>query len=73
MHQLKKYHDRLLESYLVQMAGDETNVLFKMKECLVYMERQFTEQEKLVKKLKKAGRLSEYEKLAEELFCCIFS
>ena len=66
--QLKRYHDKLLSGYLEQMLGDQTNTLFKMKECWVYMERQFPEQEKLIKKLKKAGKLAEYERLAEELF-----
>lgn len=65
---LKRYHDLLLERYTVQMLGDGNNVLFKMKECWGFMERQFPEQEKLIKKLKKAGKLAEYEGLAEKFF-----
>ena len=68
MQKLKKYHDRLLSQYIEQMLGDGNNVLFKMKECWGFMERHFPEQEKIIKKLKKAGKLSEYEQLAEEFF-----
>ncbi len=64
----KQYHDRLLAGYMEQMLGDGNNVLFKMKECWGFMDRHFPEQEKLIKKLKKAGKLSEYEKLSEEFF-----
>lgn len=68
MPNLKRYHDRLLAQYMEQMLGDGNNVLFKMKECWGFMERHFPEQEKIIKKLKKAGKLSEYEALAETFF-----
>ncbi len=64
----KKYHDRLLEGYLVQMNGDAGNVLFKMKEQWGFMQRHFPEQERLIKKMVKAGKLMEYEALAERFF-----
>lgn len=65
---LKVFHDRLLQSYLVQMQGDGNNVLFKMKELWGFMGRQFPEQEKLIKKMVKANKIEEYESLAERLF-----
>ena len=66
--QLKKFHDRLLQGYLVQMNGDGNNVLFKMKELWGFMGRQFPEQDRLVKKLVKASKVEEYEKLVKCLF-----
>lgn len=68
MEKLKKFHDRLLRGYLVQMNGDGNNVLFKMKELWGFMNRQFPEQEKLIKKMVKANKIEEYERLAERLF-----
>jgi len=65
---LKKFHDRLLQGYLVQMNGDGNNVLFKMKELWGFMNRQFPENERLIKKMVKANKIEEYEKLAENLF-----
>lgn len=64
---IKKYHDLLFQKYMEQMSGD-TNVLFKMKELWVYLAAQFPEEERLIKKMKKANRLEEYEKLEAELF-----
>ena len=65
---LKKFHDLLLEEYLVQMNGDGGNVLFKMKELWGFLGRQFPEQEKQVKKLVKANRLNDYAEQAKQLF-----
>ena len=66
--QLKKFHDRLLAGYLVQMNGDGNNVLFKMKELWGFMSRQFPEKERLIKKMIKANKIEEYERLAELVF-----
>ncbi len=66
--QLKKFHDRLLQGYLVQMNGDGNNVLFKMKELWGFMSRQFPEKERLIKKMIKANKIEEYERLAEQVF-----
>lgn len=68
MEKLKRFHDQLLEGYIQQMNGDGNNVLFKMKELWGFLGRQFPEQERAVKKLVKAGKLEEYERLAEQLF-----
>ena len=68
MEQLKKFHDRLLRGYLDQMNGDGNNVLFKMKELWGFMSRQFPEKERLIKKLVKANKIEEYERLSEQVF-----
>jgi len=68
MEQLKVFHDRLLQGYLVQMNGDGNNVLFKMKELWGFMSRQFPEKERLIKKMIKANKIEEYERLAEQVF-----
>lgn len=67
VNRIKKYHNLLFDNYMEQMSGD-TNVLFKMKELWVYLAEQFPEEERLIKKMKKASRLEEYERLAGELF-----
>ena len=68
METLKKFHDCLLQGYLMQMNGDGNNVLFKMKELWGFMNRQFPENERLIKKMVKSNKIEEYEKLAEKLF-----
>ena len=68
MGNLKKFHDRLLQGYLLQMNGDGNNVLFKMKELWGFMGRQFPEKDRLIKKMVKANKIEEYEKLAEQVF-----
>ena len=65
---LKKFHDKLLQGYLDQMNGDGNNVLFKMKELWGFMSRQFPEKERLIKKMVKANKIEEYERLAEQVF-----
>ena len=64
---MKKYHNLLYDRYVERMSGD-TNVLFKMKEFWVFLGTQFPEEEKLLKKIRKASRLDEYERLVGELF-----
>jgi len=68
IEKLKKFHDRLLNGYMVQMQGDGNNVLFKMKELWGFLGRQFPEQERLIKKMIKTKNIAEYEHLAEKLF-----
>lgn len=68
LEKLKRFHERLLAGYLQQMNGDGNNVLFKMKELWGFLNRQFPEQEKLIKKLVKASKIEEYETLAKCLF-----
>lgn len=65
---LKAFHARLLEGYLVQMNADYNNALFKMKELWNFTKYRFPQEERLVRKMMKASRLSEYEELSEKFF-----
>lgn len=64
---LRAFHDRLYNDYKRVMSGDK-NVLFKMKEFWVYAEKLFPEEKKLMKAIKKASHLYEYEQRIRELF-----
>lgn len=66
MKKLKAFHDRLYNDYRQVMSGDK-NVLFKMKEFWAYAESMFPEDKKLLKKIKKAVRLCDYEQAVREL------
>lgn len=66
-NQFKLFHDRLRNGYMTQMSGD-MNVLFKMKELWFYMINLFPEQEKVLKKIRKAKKLVEYDAALKELF-----
>lgn len=63
----KVFHDRLRADYMTQMSGD-MNVLYKMKELWFYLITLFPNQEKTLKKIKKAKRLAEYDAAIRELF-----
>lgn len=62
----KAFHDRLRADYMTQMSGD-MNVLYKMKELWFYMITLFPNQEKVLKKIKKAKKLVEYDAAIREL------
>ena len=62
----KVFHDRLRNDYMTQMSGD-MNVLYKMKELWFYMIMLFPEQEKVLKKIKKARKLAEYDEAIHEI------
>lgn len=64
---VRQFLDQILREYLEISLG-EKNTLFKMKELWCYMGRLFPGQEKLLKKIKKAQRVAEYEMVVEELF-----
>lgn len=64
---LKAFHDRLYRDYGQAMSGDK-NVLFKMKEFWSYAEKLFPGEEKILKKIKKATRLCDYEQAVRMLF-----
>ena len=63
---LKAFHDRLYRDYGQAMSGDK-NVLFKMKEFWSYAEKLFPGEEKILKKIKKATRLCDYEQAVRML------
>ena len=50
------------------MSGDKP-VLFKMKELWGFLIHSCPEEEKLMKKIRKAQHLAEYEGVVSELFC----
>lgn len=62
----KSFHDRLRNDYMAQMSGD-MNVLYKMKELWFYMITLFPNQEKVLKKIKKARKLAEYDAAIREI------
>lgn len=63
---LRAFHDHLYEGYRQVMSG-EKNVLFKMKEFWTYAENLFPEKKKLMKAIKKASHLCDYEQTVREL------
>ena len=65
---LRAFHRQLTEDYRNEMGGDDNNVLFKMKELWGYMEVLFPGQERLLRKIRKSRRLSEYEIYTEQLW-----
>ncbi|MEI8199485.1 MAG: tRNA-dihydrouridine synthase family protein [Eubacteriales bacterium] len=64
---LKDFHDRVYGDYKKVLSGD-VNVLHKMKEMWLYMIMMFSNNEKYIKKIKKADRLSEYDEAVARLF-----
>lgn len=63
---LRLFHDRLLSEYQEVNSGDK-NVLFKMKEIWCYMGSLFPENEKTLKKIKKAEKLDRYIEAVNEI------
>lgn len=64
---LKEFHDVLCQEYAGVLSGDR-NVLFKMKELWFYMGSLFPENQKYMKKIKKAQKLSDYQDAVNSLF-----
>ena len=65
---LETFHRLLCDGYAHVMSGDRP-VLFKMKELWGFLIHSCPEEEKLMKKIRKAQRLEEYERVVSELFC----
>ena len=65
---LEKFHRLLCDGYAHVMSGDRP-VLFKMKELWGFLIHSCPEEEKLMKKIRKAQHLAEYERVVSELFC----
>lgn len=59
LDRFREFHEALLAQYMEVLSGDR-NVLFRMKELWFYMERLFPRSEKIIKKIKKANTVSEY-------------
>lgn len=64
---LYAFHQDILEEY-IKISSGERNVLFKMKELWAFMIDLFEEQEKKAKKIRKAERIRDYNKIVEEIF-----
>lgn len=64
---LREFHDILCSGYQEIMSGDR-NVLFKMKELWLYMGCMFPDSDRLLKRIKKAERLRDYEAAVSVLF-----
>lgn len=60
------FHGRLVEEYGGIYSG-EKDVLFRMKELWFYMSHMFSNSEKYMKKIRKAGTLLAYEEAVREL------
>lgn len=67
---LRAFHDKILTDYMDLNFGDK-NVLFKMKEIWCYMGKSFAGGEKQLKKVKKAERMTDYEKAVDGLFALL--
>ena len=57
---IRCFAKEICKGYCEIMSGDR-NVLFKMKELWIYLAQNFESPEKLVKKIRKAETLVEYE------------
>lgn len=64
---LRAFHDEILEGYIQIMSGD-ANTLYKMKDLWTFMIRSFEGSEKHLKKIRKAGSLSEYRIAVDAVF-----
>ncbi len=65
--QMLAFHDELLLGYRAVIPGDK-NVLFKMKELWSYLAFGFANGDRLVKKIKKAQRMEDYQGAVQTLF-----
>jgi tRNA-dihydrouridine synthase len=61
------FHDMIYDEYQ-RISSGERNVLFKMKEFWTYIGTNFEGSEKLMKKIKKAERLKDYEAYVKAIF-----
>ena len=61
-----RFHEEIRDGYIEIMSG-ERNVLFKMKELWSYMAYQFPGQDKIMKKIRKASNLMEYNHAVDAL------
>lgn len=64
---LRALHDEIFAGYATGMAG-ETPTLFKMKDLWTYLSESFSESDRHLKKIRKAGGYSEYRIAVNNLF-----
>ena len=68
--ELKRYHDMLYAAYR-EALGSDKDTLFKMKEVWSYLGNSFSDADRYLKKIRKAGRLEEYISAVEGVIeCC---
>jgi tRNA-dihydrouridine synthase len=65
--EVREFHERLYAGYRRVMPGERA-VLAHMKELWSYLLFSFTGRERYLRPLRKAGRLSEYERVIDALF-----
>jgi len=64
---MKEFHDKIYEDYKLVLSGGH-NVLYKMKELWNFMIPTVTENDNYLKKIRKADRLTEYDKIIADIF-----
>lgn len=64
---LNEFHNILYEGYKSEIQGD-INILYKMKEMWFYLSKNFPDEEKNIRKIKKSKNLREYESTVGEIF-----
>lgn len=69
MEELKLFHDSILESFMDAFQGDEYVSIRHMLELWSFMKEYFPDSDRLIHKLYKTKRLSEYRTAADRVFC----
>lgn len=64
---LRAFHDEILEGYIKIMSGD-TNTLYKMKDLWTFLSKGFENPDKYLKRIRKAGSVSEYTLAVDAVF-----
>lgn len=64
---VKAFHDEIFNYYMNRLSGDK-HLCDKMKEFWDYMYIHFEQSSKILKKVKKCNRVSEYLKLVDQIF-----
>lgn len=67
--ELKLFHDSILESFMEAFQGDEYVSIRHMLELWSFMKDNFPDSDRLIHKLYKTKRLSEYRAAADRVFC----
>ena len=67
--ELKLFHDSILESFMEAFQGDEYVSIRHMLELWSFMKVNFPDSDRLIHKLYKTKRLSEYRAAADRVFC----
>lgn len=69
LEELKLFHDSILESFMEAFQGDEYVSIRHMLELWSFMKENFPDSDRLIHKLYKTKRLSEYRAAADRVFC----